>query len=54
MYFIVSEVNGFIEEEKGNKYTVFEATDKSNKVLKKHTELWGVIKNEIKTINGGK
>ena len=35
MYFIVSEVNGFIEEEKGNKYIVFEATDKNNKVLKK-------------------
>ena len=36
-----------------NKYLVFNYTDENNKVLKKYTELWDGIKNEIELINGG-
>ena len=32
----------------------FCSTDKNNEVLKKYTELWDEIKNQIETINGGK
>ena len=33
---------------------VFDSTNKNKKVLKKYTEHWDGIKNEIETINGGK
>ena len=32
----------------------FDSTDENKEVLKKYTELWDGIKNEIQTINGGK
>ena len=35
------------------KYLAFNYTDENNKVLKKYTELWDGIKNEIELINGG-
>ena len=54
MYLIIGEVDGYIEEKNESKYFVFDSTDKSKKVLEKHTELWDGIKNENKTINGGK
>ena len=38
----------------GSKYLVFDSTDENTKVLKKYTELWVGIKNEIDTINFGK
>ena len=39
----------------GNKYLIFEVTRNENKeLLKKYVDVWDVIKNEIKTINGGK
>ena len=31
---------------------IFASTNKNKKVLKKYTELWDEIKNEIETING--
>ena len=37
-----------------SKYLVFDSTDENKEVLKKYTELWNGIKNEIETINGGK
>ena len=52
---IIGRINGFIEEKNGNKYLVFDSIDDKNKeVLTKYTELWDGIKNEMKTINGGK
>ena len=38
----------------GIKYLVFNSADKNKEVLKKYTEFWDGIKNEIKAINGGK
>ena len=59
MYLIIGKVDGHIErssaaENNGNKYVAFGSTDKNKEVLKKYTELWDGIKNEIETINGGK
>ena len=54
LYLIIGEVIGYIEENNGNKYLVFDSTDENKEVLKKYTELWDGIKNEIETINGGK
>ena len=54
LYLIIGEVIGYIEENNGNKYLVFDSTDENKEVLKKYTELWYVIKSEIETINGGK
>ena len=51
---MIEEVDGHIEEKNESKCLVFESTDENRKVLKKNTELWGGIKNEIETINGGK
>ena len=54
LYLIIGEVIGYIEENNGNKYLVFDSTDENKEVLKKYTELSDGIKNEIETINGGK
>ena len=59
LYLIIGKVDGHIKENNGNKYLVFDSTelhsaDENKKVWKKYAELWHGIKNEIKTINGGK
>ena len=54
LYLIICEVDGYIEESNGNKYSVFASTDGNKEVLAKYTKLWDEIKYLIKTINGGK
>ena len=54
LYLMIGEVDGHIEEKNESKYLVFDSTDENKEVLKKYTELWDGIKNEIETINGGK
>ena len=54
LYLIISEVDGHIEEKHESKYLVFDSRDENREVLEKYKELWDGIKNEIKTINGGK
>ena len=54
MYLIISKGDGHIEEKNRSKYLDFEFTDENKEVLKKYTELWNGIKNEIEKINGGK
>ena len=54
LYLIIGKVDGLIEEKNGSKYLVFDSTDENKEVLKKLTELWNRIKNEIETINGCK
>ena len=51
LYFIIGEVDGYIEEKNGNKYLIFVSTDKNKVVLRKHTELWDKIKSLIKKIS---
>ena len=68
MYLIIGKVDGHIEcnsvecnsancnsieEQDRSKYLVFDSTDENKEVLKKYTELWDGIKNEIETINSG-
>ena len=50
----INHASGYIEEKNGNKYLVFDSADENKKVLKKYTDILDGIKNEIKTINGGK
>ena len=40
LYFIIGEVNGYIEEKNWNKYLVFPSKDKNKELLTKYTELW--------------
>ena len=47
LYLIIDEVDGHIEEKNESKYLVFDSTDENKEVLKKYTELWNGIKNEI-------
>ena len=55
LYLLVNQASGYIEEKNRNKYLILDDSVNENKeVLKKYTELWDGIKNEIKTINGGK
>ena len=53
LYFIIGEVDRYIEEKNGNKYLTFASTDKNKEVLKKYTELWDEIKYLIQTRNSG-
>ena len=39
LYLLVDKVIGHIEEKSGNKYLVFDFTDKNEEVLKKYAEL---------------
>ena len=54
MYLQVNCGNGYIEEKNGNKYLVFDSTDENKELLKKYTDVWNRIKNEIRAINVGK
>ena len=43
----IANVDGYIEENNGNKYLTFLSTDKNKKVLEKYTKLWDKIKYHI-------
>ena len=51
LYLIFNNVDGYIEE--SNKYLIFASAYKNKEVLKKYTELWNEIKNQMETINSG-
>ena len=53
LYLRVDHASGYIEEKNRNKYLIFGSTDKNKEVLKKYSDVWGGIKNEIETINDG-
>ena len=48
LYLITGKVDRHIEEKNGSKYLLFDSTDENKEVLKKYTELWNGIKNELK------
>ena len=55
LYLIINQASGYIEEKCGKKYLIFDDSVNENKeLLKKYADVWDEIKNEIKTINGGK
>ena len=54
LYLIIAHANGYIEEKGVNKYFIFDSTDENKKLLKKYNDVFNGIRDEIKTINGGK
>ena len=50
---LISELDGFIEEQQGNRYLEIAFTDSNNEVLKKYAEVWSGIKDQMKKINDG-
>ena len=54
LYLMLDKMIGHFEEKNGNKYLVLDDVNKNKKVSKKYEEVWGAIKKEIETINGGK
>ena len=54
MYLLINHATGYIKDENENKYLIFDSTDENKELLKRYTDVWDGIKNEIKTINGGK
>ena len=47
LHLIIGKVDGHIEEQNESKYLVFDSADENKEVLKKYTEHWNGIKNEI-------
>ena len=50
VYFIIDKLDGYIEENNGNKYLTLVSTDKNKETLKKYTKLWDKIKDLINTV----
>ena len=51
----INNASGYIEEQNGNKYLIFDDSfDQNEELLKKYARVWSGIKYKIKTINGGK
>ena len=51
---MIGEVDGYIQENHGNKYLSFASTEKNKEVLEKYAKLWDEIKYHIQTTNAGK
>ena len=54
LYLTITHASGYIEEKGVNKYLVFDSTDENKELLKKYNDVFNGIRDEIKTINGGK
>ena len=54
LYLVIGDVDGYIEENNGNKYLNFASTDKNKQVLGKYTKLWDEIRYHIQTTNAAK
>ena len=50
LYFIIKEVDGYMDEKILNKHLIFASTDKNKEVLKRFTKLWNEIKSPIDKI----
>ena len=50
----IGHASGYIEENNGNKYLIFDSVDQNKEVLKKYADVWHGIINKIKAINGDK
>ena len=54
LYLMIKEIIGHFEEKNENKYLVLDDVDENKKVSKKYEEVWGGVKKEVETTNGGK
>ena len=48
LYLHINHASGYMEEENGNKYLIFDSVDEKKEVLKKYANVWNGIKNRIK------
>ena len=51
LYLMINRIDGFIEEENGDKYLNIASTDRNREVLRKYSEVWNGIKDCIEKIN---
>ena len=51
LYLRVNHANGYIEENNGNKYLIFDTIDENQELEKKYKNVWNRIKNKINGIN---
>ena len=54
LYLRISHASRYMEEINGNKYLTFDSADGNKELIKKYDDVFNRIRNEIKTINGGK
>ena len=54
LYLCIIHANRYIEEKGVKKYLVFDSKDENKELLKKYSDVFNGVKNEIKTINGAK
>ena len=54
LYLMIDKRTGHFEKKNENKYLALDDLDENKEVSKKCKEVWGGIKKEIETINGGK
>ena len=50
----ITHASGYIEEVNGNKYLIIDSTDENKELLNKYNDVFNGIRDEIKTISGGK
>ena len=50
LYFIINEINGYIEESNGNNYLMLNPTDRNKHMLNKYEELWNKNRHLIRSI----
>ena len=53
MYLLVNHTNGFIKQENGNKYLIFDSTDENKESLKIYNDVWNGTKNKIEEVSSG-
>ena len=53
LYLMIGKIDGYIKENDGNKYLLFDSADENKEIFKKCKELWDGAKNGIETINVG-
>ena len=51
---LIDELDGYIDENNGNKYLNIALTDSNSEVLKKYEGIWWKIKDQIKKISNSK
>ena len=51
---MINRIDGFIEEENGDKYLNIASTDRNSEVLKKYSEVWNGITDCIEKINNNR
>ena len=54
VYLLINHAYGYIDEKGGNKYLIFDSTDKNKELLKKYNDVWNRIKNKIEEVSSDK